>query len=291
MQKFFTRLTTRYRAGSIPVSLALLLAAAGVLPLLPDTMLGGVFNPYKTWAMTVVIAAIAFAGFLAVRFFGRRHGVFVTGAAGGLISSTAVSITISRLWRRARQNDARVYAAGIGIACTFMYLRVLLETVIVDPPLAQRLALAFLAAAAMGLGLSLWWYLRSPAPPPALDESGIVHDPLQLSDALKFGILFGIIYGAVAFTKARYGDLGVYVVAFFSGLTDVDAITLSLGQAAHAKTLPQHTAAEGIVIASVTNSLVKLGIVRWIGGGRLARPVAVFFAVTLGALAGFLLLT
>ncbi|MCF6200580.1 MAG: DUF4010 domain-containing protein [Hydrogenimonas sp.] len=94
-------------------------------------------------------------------------------------------------------------------------------------------------------------------------------------------MLFGIIYGGIAFVETRYGDIGVYVVSLFSGLADVDAITLSLSQMAKDQKLAETAAMNGIVIASVTNSLVKLGILFWIGGLRLGWKMVKFFSVTL----------
>jgi uncharacterized membrane protein (DUF4010 family) len=109
-------------------------------------------------------------------------------------------------------------------------------------------------------------------------------NPLQLSEAIKFGILFGIVYGAIAFVQGRYGNIGVYLVALFSGLTDVDAVTLSLSELARDGKLEAWPAMTGIVIASVTNSLVKLGIVYWLGGRKLGWRLTQFFFLTFGAM-------
>jgi uncharacterized membrane protein (DUF4010 family) len=134
-------------------------------------------------------------------------------------------------------------------------------------------------------------YTHSAAADITLEEQGIGKNPLQLSEAIKFGLLFGIIYGAIAFTQNRFGDIGVYVVSFISGITDVDAITLSLSELAKSEKLSMHTAMNGVVIASVVNSLVKLGIVFWIGGGKLGWRVAQFFILTLGVMGAALYLT
>ncbi len=288
-KSLFARLHDRYRSGSLKVAVLALLLMALPLPVIPDTLYFSLFNPYKTWAMTVIIASISFTGFLAVRFLGHRHGVFITGAAGGLISSTAVSVTLSKMFRgRTPLRDA--YAAGVAVACTFMYLRVLLEVWIVDPHLATLLTPAYLAAALSGLAMSLWLYLHRRGEA-ALDERNILHDPLQLRESLRFGILFGIVYGAIVFVKTRYGEIGVYLVSLFSGVTDVDAVTLSLGDMAKHVTLPQTAAMHGIVIASVTNSLVKLGIVFWLGGRTLGLRMAQFFLLTLGLMGAALYAT
>ncbi|ADV46128.1 MgtC/SapB family protein [Nitratifractor salsuginis] len=254
-----------------------------ILPILPDKMIGPghLFNPYKTWLMAVIIAGISFVGYVAIKVLGQKHGVFLTGAAGGLISSTAVSISLSQMFHK-QYDLINNYAGGIAIACTFMYLRVLFEAFVIHPELAWRLTPAYLGAAVSGLLYSWWFYRHSKAAEINLENNAIAKNPLQLSEAIKFGILFGIIYGAIAFVQGRYGNIGVYLVSFFSGLTDVDAITLSLSELAKDGKLAETASMNGIVIASVTNSIVKLGIVYWLGGVKLGWKLTLFFLVTLG---------
>ena len=254
-----------------------------VLPVLPDEMIGPyhLFNPYKTWLMAVIIAGISFVGYVAIKVLGQKHGVFLTGAAGGLISSTAVSISLSEMFQR-QYGLLNNYAGGIAVACTFMYLRVLFEAFVIHPELALRLSPAYLGAALSGLAFSWWLFTHSKSAEISLENSAIMKNPLQLSEAIKFGLLFGIVYGAIAFVQTRYGDIGVYIVSLFSGITDVDAITLSLSQLAKEGKLAQIASMNGIVIASVTNSLVKLGIVYWLGGAKLGWRVTQFFLLTLG---------
>ncbi len=263
----------------------LLVMSFVILPILPDRMIGPghLFNPYKTWLMAVIIAGISFVGYVAIKILGQKHGVFLTGAAGGLISSTAVSISLSQMFQRqyALINN---YAGGIAIACTFMYLRVLFEAFVIHPELAWRLTPAYLGAAGSGLLFSWWLYRHSAEAEITLENNAIMKNPLQLSEAIKFGILFGVIYGAIAFVQGRYGNIGVYLVSLFSGLTDVDAITLSLSELTRDGKLEAFPAMNGIVIASVTNSLVKLGIVYWLGGVKLGWRLTQFFILTLGVM-------
>ncbi|WP_201352627.1 MgtC/SapB family protein [Hydrogenimonas urashimensis] len=264
----------------------LLIMSFIVLPVLPDRMIGPyhLFNPYKTWLMAVIIAGISFVGYVAIKVLGQKHGVFLTGAAGGLISSTAVSISLSKMFQK-QYGLINNYAGGIAIACTFMYLRVLFEAFVIHPELAWRLTPAYLGAAGSGLLFSWWLYSHAKTAEISIENSAIMKNPLQLSEAIKFGLLFGIIYGAIAFVQTRYGNVGVYLVSFFSGITDVDAITLSLSELAKDGKLAQTASMNGIVIASVTNSLVKLGIVYWLGGVKLGWRVTLFFILTLGCMA------
>ncbi len=285
MKPRLQRLETRISHTDINAVILLLVMSFIILPILPDEMVGPykIFNPYKTWLMAVIIAAISFIGYVAIKILGQKHGVFLTGAAGGLISSTAVSISLSQMFDK-RYRLLNNYAGGIAIACTFMYIRVLFEAFVIYPDLAFRLMPAYLGAALTGLLFSYYLYKHSVSADISFENPSISKNPLELSEALKFGLLFGIIYGAIAFVQTRYGNIGVYIVSFLSGITDVDAITLSLSQLAKDDKLSKIASMNGIVIASVTNSLVKLFIVYMLGGYKLGVKMTYFFILTLSVM-------
>jgi uncharacterized membrane protein (DUF4010 family) len=167
-----------------------------------------------------------------------------------------------------------------------MYLRVLFEAFVINQKVAMALLLPYLAASLSGLIYVYFLYRHSRTATISLEESTITKNPLQLSEAIKFGLLFGIIYGAISLVQNHYGDTGVYIISTLSGVTDVDAITLSLSQLATDQKLSLQASVTGIVIASVTNSLVKLGIVYWIGGRAIGWRMTLFFLITLGMLGG-----
>jgi uncharacterized membrane protein (DUF4010 family) len=257
-----------------------------ILPLLPDKTIDPfhVFNPYQTWLMVVLVAGISFVGYVAIKILGTKRGVYLTGIFGGLISSTAVSITLSKLYAL-RQNYLKNYAGGIAIASSFMFLRVLFEATVFNFALAKQLALPYLGAAAAGLLYVFYLYKTSASH--KLEESSVSANPLELSEALKLGLLFGLILGSIGFFQERYGNAGVYIVSALSGVTDVDAITLSLSKLAGTK-ITQHAAIYGIVIASTVNSMVKLGIVFVLGGRKLGFLLTLFYLLSLGAMGGLL---
>ena len=254
-----------------------------ILPVLPDEMIGPykLFNPYKTWLMAVIIAAISFVGYVAIKILGNKRGVLLTGLFGGLISSTAVSISLSKMYttQKAYLNN---FAAGIAIACTLMYLRVLFEAAVINTEVAWHLLIPYGLAALSGFVYVYIVYKKATATAPGVQNELFEENPLQLSEAIKFGILFGIIYGAITVVEQGYGDIGVYIVSFFSGITDVDAITLSLSQLEADNKLPVLTSVYGIIIASVVNTYVKLGIVFWMGGRKLGVRVLWFVLITTG---------
>ena len=278
------KVEARITSEDINAAVLLLAMTFLVLPILPNEMIGPylLFNPYKTWLMAVIISTISFVGYAAIKVFGHKKGLFLTGALGGMISSTAVSVSLSKI--AAIRKDVTLHVAGaIAIACTFMFLRVLILISIIYPALAEKTLLPFLGATVSGLVYTYFLYRKSPPAEIAVTD-GVAKNPLQLSEAIKFGILFGIVYGASSFVKARYGSTGVYVVSFFSGLTDVDAITLSLAELAKQAQITPLVSTVGIVIASVVNSLVKLLIAAWQGGKGLGLLLLFYFILTIGVL-------
>ncbi len=278
------KVEARITSQDINAAVLLLAMTFLVLPILPNRMIGPyqLFNPYKTWLMAVIISAISFVGYAAIKVFGHKRGLFLTGALGGMVSSTAVTVSLSKIAGVKRQITIHV-AGAIAIACTFMFLRVLVLLFIVNHALAEKTLLPFLAATFAGLGYTYYLFKKAPRYELALSDT-FAKNPLQLSEAVKFGILFGIVYGASAFVRTKYGDVGVYVVSFLSGLTDVDAITLSLAELAKQGMLAPVVSALGIITASVVNSFVKLLIAAWQGGRRLGLLLFIYFLITLGAL-------
>jgi len=277
------RIEQNVTPSDIKATILLLAMTFLLLPVLPDEMIGPykLFNPYKTWLMAVIIAAISFVGYVAIKILGNKRGVLLTGLFGGLISSTAVSISLSQMYTT-QKDYLNNFAAGIAMACTLMYLRVLFEAFVINKKVALILLLPYAAASLSGLIFVYILYKNSKTATFDLEAVSTTKNPLQLSEAIKFGILFGIIYGAISIVQNHYGNIGVYIISTLSGITDVDAITLSLSQLALDEKLTLQASAAGIVIASATNSLVKLGIVFWIGGRAIGWRLTFFFILTLG---------
>ena len=261
--------TSDINAGAL-----LLIMTFIILPILPDKMIGPyhLFNPYKTWMMAVIISSLSFLGYIAMKFFGH-YGILITGAAGGFVSSTAVSFTLSKQYRN-NQNLLYTYLTGIMIANTIMFSRVFVEAVLVHQELGMKIAFPYILTTVVGFAYTYWTYKKSDKSNVNLDE--ISKNPLELDEAIKFAIIFGVIFGAVYFVGNRYGNIGIYLVSFFSGITDVDAITLSLSSLSKNE-ISIHTAGIGITIAAITNSLFKLGVIFAFGGKKLGIEMSKFF--------------
>ena len=261
------------RAGLLLLAMTVIL-----LPILPNRELGpyGAFNPHQIWLMAVMIAVVSFAGYAAIRVAGESRGILMSGLAGGLVSSTAVTLSMARL---ARSNDGemRLFMAGALLANVAMMIRVVAITAFFNPVmalwLASPLGLAALTQAAM-VGLLMLRQERGAAASGTLD----LKNPFELSVVLAFAALLSLILLLGKLAAAWAGTRGVYVLAAASGLADVDAITLSLAKLGRSDLKPSD-AGTALLLAVGVNTVVK-GTLAWITGGHHAGRVAVWAAAT-----------
>lgn len=256
-----------------------------ILPYLPDKMIYYI-NPYKTWLMAIIISSLSFFGYLGIKLLGEKYGVLLTGAAGGFVSSTAVTYSLSKMYSKIRKSPY-IYAAAIAIANTIMFARILVESALINKNLALFIAPAYIITTILGIFISYRFYKKETASYEIKIES---KNPLELDEAIKFAALFALIYAAVEIVGTKYGNAGIYFVSAISGLTDVDAITLSLSSLAKTK-ISMNSAAVGISIAAVSNSLVKLSIVWIFGKKEIALLLTKFFAAILGVFSLSLVIT
>jgi len=262
--------------------LKLLIASFIVLPLLPDTTIDPwqAINPYKLWLLVVLISALSLAGYVAVRWLGSTHGSAITGLAGGLVSSTATTLTFARGSRDEAAADGHALTAGILLAWAVMFVRTAVLVAVVNRPL---LAAAWLPIAAMGAvtaGFAAWHYRAGLARAHGASQSLSVRNPFSLTAAIRFGALFAVVLLVVKLAQRHAPEQGVYFVAALAGSVDVDAITLSMADAARGtEGFAQATAA--IIIAMVANTIVKCGIVLALGAGRVRAQVGVATAALL----------
>ncbi|ALO45743.1 MgtC/SapB family protein [Pseudohongiella spirulinae] len=243
----------------------LLLISVVMLPLLPDQGFGPwqALNPYWIWWMVVLISGLSFVGYIAVKLTGARMGVLIIALAGALASSTAVTITLANFCHKSARKH--LYIAGILLAGSVMFARVLIEVLVVNPAL---LSLVILPLGLMGVGMVVaagFIWRRHQQAPANLAEQVKLPNPLQLKTAMQFGLLLAVILLLSKALVAWFGDSGIYALALASGLIDVDAITLSLSRMATEELAPP-VAANGILMAAVVNTLVKGVIFAYITG-------------------------
>ncbi len=257
-----------------------------ILPVLPDESWGGppwdVLNPRHLWLMVVLVVGIGLGGYLAYKWLGARAGLLLAGLLGGAVSSTATTVSYSRRAREARHVPGALTTAAVVIvvASTVVYARVLTEIAAVAPAHIETIGAPILSLGAVSAGVALaaWVFCRKSAG--QMPEQG---NPAELKSAVYFALLYAVVLLAVTAARQYLDQRGLYVVAAVSGLTDMDAITLSVSRLAQEGRLSPETAWRSIVIASMSNQVFKLGIVGVMGGARLMRVVAILFAVKMAA--------
>ncbi len=276
------------RRYELVAGIELAIISVVLLPLLPDQGYGpgGVLNPYKLWWAVVLVAGLSFFGYAAMRLAGTARGLLITGALGGLASSTAATLALSRMARDAPQAST-VCATGILLASAVTFVRILLLAGILNAGLAWLLAGPMLAMAAIAvLGAVLVLQLSAGQVAPAARELKI-RNPLELPMALKFAAFLAVVMVAVHFARLWFGEAGLYGIGALSGLTDVDAITISMARL-DADAAEPLMAAAVVLLAACVNLAVKSGIVFTVAGTAAGFRVLAVHALC--AAAGFALL-
>jgi uncharacterized membrane protein (DUF4010 family) len=275
------RFVEKIGRGDLRAIMQFVAIALVILPVLPDRDMGpyGVLNPYQIWWMVVLIVGLSLAGYVAYKLLGAQAGAALGGALGGLISSTATTVSYSR---RSKDDPdaARLAALVIMIASAVVYARVLVEVAAVAPRSLRQMGppLGAMLGVAVLLSVIIWFFNRKR--PAELPEQ---ENPAELKSALVFGALYALVLLAVAFARERFGTAGLYAVAAISGLTDVDAITLSTSRLVEGGGLDVRTGWRAILLASLSNLVFKAGIVAVLGGGRLFLRIALLFGAALAA--------
>lgn len=252
----------------------LVLVALVGLPLVPDWSFGpdGVVGLRNVAWMIVLIAAISLAGYFAWRAIGRERGLLVAGLLGGLISSTATTVGIARQSRQVLVQPAAA-AAMVALATAVVWLRVLVEVAVVAPRHLGSIGLPLLALALTCAAIAFWSWQRIRARAAAAHP--IEHrNPAQLGTAFGFGLMYGLVLLAVAWIGHHLDARWLYPVAFATGLTDMDAITLSTARLAEVGSLPPATAWRLIAVAFLGNLVFKTVLGAVLGGAALLRELA-----------------
>jgi uncharacterized membrane protein (DUF4010 family) len=276
-------LVARLGWDDVYAGVRLLIAAFIVLPLLPDRPIDpwGALNPYSLWQLVLLIAGLSLVGYVATRWLGETKGTLLTGITGGLVSSTAVTLSFARSSREAEDGaGARTLASGILISWAVMFARVVVLVFVVNPALVARVLVPF-AAMAIVATIWAWGFVRSAAAAPRQQAAGDVplQNPFSLTSAAKFAALFALILVMVKVAQRQFSNSGLYAVAGLAGLVDVDVITLSMAQ--EAKAGDAGAAMTAIVIAVLTNTLVKAGMTAVLGSEALRPRVLLATAVVL----------
>jgi len=248
--------------------------AVVILPLLPPGPYGplGGFRPRELWLLTLFFSALSFAGYLARRLVGAQKGYAIAGLLGGIVSSTNVTFTFARLSRN-QERIGEPLAHGVVAACNVLLIRVLVATAVLNPSLALALVPYLVLPFLVGVLALLPLLRRAPADADSLEP---VKNPLQLGSALQMAVLFQVVLFGVHAAQTYFGEAGVLASGAVLGLTDMDALTISMART-RADVIPVAIAAQGIAIGILSNSVMKMalavvlgrGAFRWRAGGVL----------------------
>lgn len=242
----------------IHVTLQFALVAAVILPLLPNRTFDpwGVLNPFQIWLMVVFVSGIGFSGYVLMKILGPSQGINLMGVLGGLASSTATTISLSSASRE-YPHMAQHYARGVVIASTVMFPRVLFLILVIYPPLAFRVFIPLAFMWITGLFYIFIIQKRKLVNTETIHPDFKIANPLKLFTAIKFGLLFAVVLIVVELSQTFFGSSGVYLTSFITGLTDVDAITLSVTRLARNSQMSSDVAGIAVVIAALMNTVSK----------------------------------
>ncbi|HSH41560.1 MAG TPA: DUF4010 domain-containing protein [Arenicellales bacterium] len=270
--------TRRIGAEEFRAIIQFVLIALVLLPILPNRAYGpfAVLNPFKIWLMVTLIVGINLVSYVIHRAMTARKGALVGGILGGMISSTATTVS------HARQSSAagirpQTMAVVIVMASAVVNIRILIEIGIIGPGLLAQALAPFAILLVFMTGCTLLLLRRE-------TEAGATElehrNPAEVRTALSFGVLFAVVILVVAAVESKLGIEAVYVVAAVSGLTDVDAMTLSIADLFQAGRMDAGDAWRVILVASLSNLLFKFGITAVFGTPAVVKSVALVFGLT-----------
>jgi uncharacterized membrane protein (DUF4010 family) len=253
-----------------------------VLPILPNKYIDKfhLINPYELWFFVVLLSGLSFLGYILNKIWGNR-GIYLAGIIGGLASSTATTITFSQKSTQ-NPNMSKHTAIAINLANSIMLIRVFVWISIFNMFLVKQLAIPFIISAIVGFGYI--YYLAKDNIYKKNETKIDFKNPLELWESFKYGILFGLIFAGVKIGHQYFGDSGTLFVSFIAGITDVDAITISLSKYA-LNGLNENIAIWGILIATFTNQIAKLTYSYFVGSRENFKYFAIFnllIIITLG---------
>jgi uncharacterized membrane protein (DUF4010 family) len=282
--------TRRFTDEDIRSTLQFVAVTGVVLPLVPNQGYGPyeAFNPYSLWLMVVMISGLGFVGYILMRLLGARSGVALAGLVGGLASSTATTLAFSRE-SKAVPTFSAGFALAIVMACTVMLARVILLLGLIYPKFISALWLPFTILALPGLIYAVWVGLihRHGERDADLPE---LKNPLGLGIAVKFALLYAVIAFFVKILSQVELSGGLLALSFLSGLTDMDAIALSVANSLKEGGVAIELATKAVIIAAVANTILKAGLAIALGSKQLGFHITIAMGATVvfGGIAFFL---
>lgn len=275
-------LARRMSSEDLRATLEFALISAVILPILPNEPLGpfGVVNPFQVWLLVVLVSGISFLGYILIKLRGSEQGVGITGILGGLVSSTAT--TVSFAGRSVETPGlSGILLLGILLASAVMYPRILVEVLVVNPELIPLVAIPLTVMLIACIAIVVYLFSKGRSQMAEGREAVQLSNPLRLSTAITFALAFAVVLVLVRGSNEYFGDLGVYLTSALAGIVDVDAITLTASELASSGELTNMVAATAIVIAALINTAAKAVFAAVLGSSNLRRPVLLSFGFVL----------
>ncbi|MBU2589997.1 MAG: MgtC/SapB family protein [Nanoarchaeota archaeon] len=246
-----------------------------------------VFNLYNMWLMVILVAGISFLGYIFVKFLGQKKGYGLTGFVGGLISSTAVTISMAHESKRFKKILAP-FVIAVVVATSTSFFRILIEVIVVNNKLLLPLLIPMSLMALSGLILIYALFKKTTKKNVKEIE---FKQPFALGPAIKFGLFFTFIIFLSKVMHLLAGTAGLYITSIVSGFADVDAITLTMASLSKMGDISVKVAVTSIILAASSNTVVKAGMAYFWGEKKFAKYIMGIFAVmlVLGLLVVFLL--
>ncbi|MBM3549387.1 MAG: MgtC/SapB family protein [Alphaproteobacteria bacterium] len=268
---------TELRSGLVLLAMTFI-----ALPVLPDDPIGpfGGVNPREVWLIAIVLACVSFAGYVAVKVLGSDHGVLLAAAAGGLVSSTAVTVTNAQR-ARAGESAPRLLAAGVAVATAVSFLRVLVIVGTLKGSLLPFLAPALIAAAAVATGFGLISVYSNKSRKRDGAEAK-VRNPFSFWSVISFAAILSAVMLLARAMSEMFGSTGAIISSAVVGLADVDAATIAVARLVPGS-LTELVAATAILLAVASNTVSKIAIGATTGGGSFAVGIALMSGLCFAA--------
>lgn len=264
---------SEHLASQEVVTLAKFLVLSGViLPLTPQEQISDALpvSFHQTWLAVVVISSISYVSYLAQTYFFRGKGILLTGAIGGLYSSTATSLVIARQSTQAK-TDSRSYAAAIILATGMMYLRLLLLVGIFDFEVGMILGIPCLVLFLAIIGAAIWINRSVTSQVDTVSPIETHANPLEFDAAALFAGSFLLITGLTHYLLDAFPSHGLQDMALLSGLTDIDPFVMAIVNGHLEK--PKVILAAVVLLAAGSNGIMKAIYVAFLGS-RTTRRIA-----------------
>lgn len=277
-KNIFIRWLTVFPREAVLATVQFAVLSAVVLPFLPNQYMGPwhFFNPYVAWWMVVLVSGISFVGYVLNLIFSSRNSILVSAAIGGLVSSTAVTTSMSQLSKHA-SGSVSLFITGCIVASSIASLRVLTTASIIYRPIFFVLVLPMFLLAIIG-SIFAW---RIYSKKVTSEDKVSFNNPFQIGSAITFAILFVVISFLARTSTGFLGIQGLYLTSLFAGVADVDAMTISASQLASFGTITASQASITVLLVFLSNMIVKCAITLVFGHRNMRKLILTYTGVVL----------